>query len=285
MAAEFEKLRALADEIRARAQVNHPAWAEEAGRIAQQAGRSADLIRKLRGPEYFIEPEIPQNGELLGQKELYAEALAEFAEFIVGRLNTPERVTTTYQNIWRIRAKEIGMDIPVPEFPGSREDLQEHLAAGDMPFFNPGISIYLLGRMFPKMGDYAVKEGGLVTNEVDHSGWRYTESSTDAPYLNTTEEALRKEIEKKARKDQRIREGLTLSEYISASQGHKILTDKYFDQGGDPTSSRLLASRCNGYVVHARFYPAGGLWFGWILSPGARSSYVGGRSSEGVKKA
>lgn len=285
MAAEFEKLQALAREIEERVgQGGYPAWAAQAGDITRKAGQLAQKIRELHGPEYFIEPETSQSDQRSG--DLSAEALAEFrAER--GRLNTPEGVTKTYQAIWRERAERIGMAITVPEFPGSGEDLQEHLAKGDKPFFVPEElstqqTRYLLGRMFPKMQSYAVQEYP-VTNEVDHSGWRYTEASTDAPYLNTTEETLRKKIERKGKERATLREGLTLSEYIIASQDHQLLTGEYFDQGS--TWVRLLGSRVDGCVVLAHFHSGGSLDVHWRLYPASQYFYFGGRSSEGVKKA
>lgn len=61
MSVEFRGLQNLAKEIEARAgQGGFPTWAEKADTIAQQAGRSAQLIEDVNGPEYFIEPETSQ---------------------------------------------------------------------------------------------------------------------------------------------------------------------------------------------------------------------------------
>lgn len=85
------------------------------------------------------------------------------------------------------------------------------------------------------MQSEAAIEENTVTNEVDHSGWRYTESTVAAPNLNTTEKQLKDKFQKVGR------EGLTLTEYIIASQDAKVLEGKYFDK--DATWFRLLGSR------------------------------------------
>lgn len=206
------------------------------------------------------------------------------AEFKAGRLNTPEAVTSSWQRRWEVWGVEIGLNIAVPAFEGSQQDLNEHLLREDRPFYVPTelstqATRHLLGKVWPAMRSQAVAENTPVTNEVDHSGWRYAEASTNAPFLDTKEGDLRNKI----KKVEDGREGLTATEYIIASQDHKLLTGEYFDQGS--TWSRLLGSRRDGKVVLAHFYPDGCLFVGWDLRADGHDPYLGGRSSVGVKKA
>ena len=206
------------------------------------------------------------------------------AEFRAGRLNTPEAVASNWQLRWRVWGEQVGLNIAVPDFGGSQEGLNEHLLKGDKPFYVPSelstqATRHLLGKIWPAMQSHAVAENTPVTNEVDHSGWRYTEASTNAPLLDTKEGDLRNKI----KKVEAGREGLPATEYIIASQDHKLLTGEYFDQG--PTWSRLLGSRGGGGIVDASFDRGGDLGVGWGLDADGHDPYLGGRSSVGVKKA
>ncbi len=205
------------------------------------------------------------------------------AEFKAGRLNTPEAVTSSWQLRWRVWGEQAGLNIAVPDFEGSQEDLNDHLLKGDKPLYVPTeistqATRYLLGKIWPAMQSHAVTENTSVTNEVDHSGWRYTESSTKTPFLDTKEEDLRNKIEKV----EAGREGLTTTEYIIASQDHKLLTGEYFEGSN---FSRLLGSRDGGWVVGAGFDLNGHLNVEWDLRGGDPYPRLGGRSSVGVKKA
>ncbi|OGE30729.1 hypothetical protein A3C59_03370 [Candidatus Daviesbacteria bacterium RIFCSPHIGHO2_02_FULL_36_13] len=220
-----------------------------------------------------------ENGQILVEQDPLASVVAEFR---AGRLNTPEAVTSSWQLEWRVRGEQVGLNIAVPAFEGSQADLNEHILRGDRPIFVPTelstqATRHLLGKIWPAMQSHSVAENTSVTNEVDHSGWRYTEATTNAPYLDTTEKQLKDQLKKANR------EGLTATEYIIASQDHKLLTGEYFDQGS--TWSRLLESRLGGEVVDADFYSDGYLGVHWYLKSDDHHPSLGGRSSVGVKKA
>lgn len=204
------------------------------------------------------------------------------AEFKAGRLNTPDAVTRGWQTRWAVWGEKVGLNIIVPDFPGTEESLNEALIRGDKPIYVPAeLSTqdkrHLLGKIWPQMQSHAVDEGNAVTNEANHTGWRYTESATDAPNTDTTEGQLRGKLKKMGR------EGLTVAEYVIASQDARVLGGQYFDEG--LIWSRLLGSRHEGYVVHALFLSHGGLRVDWALGRELHDPGVGGRSSLGVTEA
>ncbi|KKT80744.1 MAG: hypothetical protein UW78_C0026G0002 [Candidatus Azambacteria bacterium GW2011_GWA1_44_9] len=216
-------------------------------------------------------------------EQVQTDPLADVvADFQAGRLNTPEAVTASWQKRWQVWGGKIGLNIVVPAFEGSGEGLNQHLLKRDRPIYLPEelaaqTTRHLLGQIWPEMQNYSVQKRNDVINEAQHVGWRYTEAVTAAPFLGTTEEALRNMIQRAGR------EGLTGNEYIIASQDHKLLTGEYFDQG--VTWSRLLLSRNDGRVFSTGFSPGGRLVVHWFLGPDSCYPSVGGRSSEGVKKA
>lgn len=248
-------------------------------KVANLLRADAVIARKLGAPESFSTTE--QTVNTVQEQDPLVSVVAEFR---AGRLNTPETVTSNWQLRWGVWGEKVGLNITVPDFEGSQRDLNEHLSKGDRPFYVPTelstqITRHLLGKIWPAMQSHSVAENTNVTNEIDHSGWRYTEGSTNAPFLNTREDDLRNKI----KKVEAGREGLTATEYIIASQDHKLLTGEYFDQGS--IWSRLLGSRSDGGVVIAYFRPSGGLHVGWVLRSVDHSPRLGGRSSVGVKKA
>lgn len=248
--------------------------------VANLLRADAVVARKLGAPESFSST-VEQTINITRNKNPLNSVIAEFRS---GKLNTPEAVTLSWRLRWRVWGEKVGLNIAVPDFEGSQADLSEHLLKGDKPFYVPTeistqATRHLLGKIWPVMQSYSVAENTGVTNEVDHSGWRYTEATTDAPFLETKEGDLRNKI----KKIEDGREGLTVTEYIIASQDHKLLTGRYFDQGD--TWSRLLGSRGDGKVVDAGFHSGGFLYVDWRLDADCPYPGLGGRSSVGVKKA
>lgn len=243
------------------------------GNIA--AAEVAQVLRKQYG-------DVPLPGGVRDQTLQQAPLALVIAEFRAGRLNTPDAVTRGWQTRWIVWGEKVGLNIIVPDFPGTQESLNEALRRGDKPIYvPPELSTqdkrHLLGRIWPQMQSHAVGEGNTVTNEANHTGWRYTESAIDAPNSNTTEGQLRKIFEGMGRA------GLTVTEYIIASQDAKALEGRYFD--GGPTWSLLLGSLLEGGVVYAYFHSNGYLSVEWNLHPEPPDPVIGGRSSLGATKA
>lgn len=247
--------------------------------MALEAWEMARTLREQYG-------DIPLNPNIVKANKQDQDPLAlVVAEFRTGRLNTPEAVTSSWRLRWQAWGEKVGLNIIVSDFEGSQADLSEHLLRGDRPFYVPSeLSVqarrHILGKIWPAMKSYSIAaENTSVTNKVDHSGWRYTEASTNAPFLDTKEKNLRDKINKV----EADRESLTATEYIIASQDHKLLTGEYFDQG--TTWSRLLGSRSAGWVVSVSFDPDGYLSVDWGRYADDPYPDLGGRSSVGVKKA
>ena len=191
---------------------------------------------------------------------------------------TPELVTRIFQTIWRERGKFVGATYDITPCPYTQKELtvlgQQGKRVGYLPFgLETQQNRKILGKMFPKMGSYSVKEGNLVTNNENPSGWFDYETGIDAPYLNTTEKQLTERVAGEGRKL------LNLNQYIIASQDSNSLTGQYLDE---KTLARL-GSRNGGRVVHACFDRDGVLGVDWPpLGPDDHCRGLGGRSS-GVK--
>ena len=182
-------------------------------------------------------------------------------------------------NLWEefIRTKITGHEISVPSLPvcdRSREELEALKVVGRGMIYNPGLSYPILGRIFPKMQSYSVKEDSPIKDEFERVGWVDIEMTVDSPNLNTTEPKLQEVLIAQGKDGQR------LSTYIWGSQMSRELTGRYFDQGS--TWSRLLGSRGEGRVIDADFRKGGYLDVDWHLRASYHIPFLGGRS-EGAK--
>lgn len=155
-------------------------------------------------------------------------------------LHTPELVTLTHQVIWQQRGAFVSESYEVTPCPYSQEEIAGLEANGNRLGFLPAElareqARVVLGKMFPKMEDLLlvsnVEENKSVKNIANYSGWFDYETSTGAPYLDTSEGQL---LERIRRDGRRI---ITLNEYIVASQDNRIFTGDYLDNG--ETSVRL----------------------------------------------
>lgn len=190
--------------------------------------------------------------------------------------NSPECLTQFMRSFWVEAGQRIGKEYAVSKFPLKSQEIKERIKNGQMAIFVPAeVSRVDLGKMFPKMGSWAVAEGNSAVDIVNNSGWLWIEDSIDAPKRNTTEVQL-EDILKKAK-----RQGQSLRTYIVGGQISKLLTDKYFDEG--PTWSRLPGSCPGGRILYAHFYSSGGLYVRSSLRSGDRGEDLGGRSEEVVK--
>jgi len=188
---------------------------------------------------------------------------------------SPEVLTQFMRSFWAEAGQRIGKNIVVDNFPLTAKEIKEKQEKGYMPIFVPvEVSRVDLGRMFPKMGSWAVQEGNSVVDVVNNS-WLWIEASVDAPNRNTTQ----RQLEEKFKKERK--QGQSLRSYIIGSQISKLLTDKYFDQG--TTWSRLLGSCNEGWVLDASFYSSGGLRVGSGLRPEICGERMGGRSEEVIR--
>ncbi len=233
--------------------------------------------------------EAPASAGQTGQSresQTATDSLAQLVrEFNVGPL-TPELVTSTFQEIWKVRGEAAGLELPVLPCDRTVEELAALVKTERRIGYLPERLMTqqdrsLLARMFPKLGNHSVQEGNSVTNEINRFGWFDYEASVDAPYRNTTENQLRVAIDAEGKTLGRELVGMNVSEYIVAGEDSKLFAGRYLDQEGS-IWARLLGSRDDDEVVDARFDSSGGLSVGWNLHSRTHSPALGGRSV-GVK--
>ena len=189
---------------------------------------------------------------------------------------SPELLTQFMCSFWAEAGQKIGKEYVVSKFPLKSQEIEERAKNGQMAIFVPTeVSRIDLGKMFPKMNSWAVKEGNSAVDMINNSGWLWIEASVNAPNRNTTEKQLG-DILKKAK-----RQGQSLRTYIIGGQISKLLTCRYFDEG--PTFSRLLGSCGGGGVLSAIFHPDGYLHVSSSWNPGGHNEDMGGRSEEVIK--
>lgn len=203
---------------------------------------------------------------------------------------SPEAVTNFWRTKLQVDGKRIGLGIKVPDCNWTEEEIRKPMVdnkgkeVSSMMVYVPEQltgekGLKRLGKMYPGMDSWAVKEGTIVQDSSDvnkKSGWVKVEATVDAPNLDTTQEGLENHAREKKYSPQR------LNTYILASQASRDLTGHYLDEKS--TYSRLPGSRCGGGVVRARFGSDGGLHVNWILGPRNHGANLGGRFEE-VKKA
>ncbi|MCL4366397.1 hypothetical protein M1437_04175 [Patescibacteria group bacterium] len=203
---------------------------------------------------------------------------------------TPGLITETFQTIWTVRGKKIGLKLVVPTCDRTLEELAE-LAEKDRRIgYLPEQLMKqsqrpLLGRIFSELkgvedeaSSNCMKKGNPVTNEEDRSGWFDYDACVRAPYRNTTEQSLRNLITAERRL------GMNVNEYIVASEDSKLFSGQYLDIGkfsdqqSGATLTRLLGSWGGGSgIVGACFY-SGRLYVSWTSVSEDRFPNLGGRS-------
>ena len=220
------------------------------------------------GPQRFPEEAATEQTR---NQELLKQAIEEYKRGPV----TPDVVT----NYWKAKLP----DLAIPACDWSPEQVQapmKDIKGNDVPGIlvpdTDKISLPLLGRRYPSMVSYSVREDTPVTDTHETRGYVKVYAAIDSPNRVTTQSQLEKFAEKEGYLGQRLRT------YILTSQASKDLTGKYFDEGD--TSSRLLGSRDGGSVIDARFRRNGYLTVHWDLRPDAHGPDLGGRFEE-VKKA
>lgn len=196
---------------------------------------------------------------------------------------SPEAVTNFQQAFWQIPRGEEGFTFDMTPCTATKEQLRKPivdvkgrkllpLTIGIPEELKGKEGLIRLGKMFPELGNYSVKEGTPIQDEFDKTGYIRVEGVVDAPNLDTNEDQLREHFDSQGVRGQR------LITYVIASRQMKVLKDKYPDQG--PTWSRLIGSRCGGGVVHAFCFPDGRLGVFRYLFPRNHCPVWGGRSEE-----
>lgn len=211
-----------------------------------------------------------------GLSKSHIEKMEDATREYKNNLNSPELLTQFMCAFWQEAGQKIGKHYIVSKFPLKSKEIEERGKNSQIAIFVPeGVNRVDLGKIFPRMKNWAVQEGNSVIDTINNFGWLWIESSVDAPNLNTTQGQLEGKFEKEKR------QGQSLRTFIVGGQINKLLTDKYFNEG--PTWSRLLGS-CSGSLVLGSFFdPVGGLDVYSLLDPEGHSEHLGGRSEEMIQ--
>lgn len=189
---------------------------------------------------------------------------------------SPELLTQFMRSFWQDAGQRIGKSYVVDEFPLTAMEIRESQKAGYMAIYVPnGVSIKDLGRMFPDMSSWSVEGDDSVVDVVNNFGWLWIEASIDTPNRGTTQIIL----EQKFKREQK--QGQSLRTYVVGRQICKLLTGRYFDEGGN--SSRLLGSYFGDRALCGSSSPSGNRNIEAFLDPLYQSEYLGGRSEELIK--
>jgi hypothetical protein len=162
---------------------------------------------------------------------------------------TADESTTRQRALWDRWGDVIGMRLHVPPCQFGPEEIAELNASGRALAYLPhevatSRNRHLLAELFPRMRSWAALPDNLVANDEERTGWFDYDAAVDAPWLDTTEAALRQRIAA----DRRTL--LNLNQYIVAAQTTFGLTGVYLDSRR--TWSRLGAT-LDGRIVAARF--------------------------------
>src|SRR3989344_2880420 len=154
-------------------------------RWAVGIGLMNNYARALEGamflPKRFEEP--PR----LKGKDTPADFLAQVIREYKTTSHTPELIYKTWQAIWNAWGEPIGHSFDVPacdrtseQLEALRAEVRGVLLVPDEIYTKEGLA--LLGRIFPKMGNWSVGENTTVVNEREGEGCIDVEMTVDAPY-------------------------------------------------------------------------------------------------------
>lgn len=211
--------------------------------------------------------------------ERHGRFLAQSATEYTSQPHTPEITLHLWQALWIEWGAPLGLTIHVEPLTESQGKLQEREHAGDMPIYVPQVldeqkTRNLIWRIWPEMKFSGFIERDTFVDLYRHRGWRYVERNLDAPHRDTSEDALRKIL------TQLRRAGLTLTEYVIASQVSKLLTGRYLDED---TNARVLGSLYQGQSAYVGFGSDGYLFLDHRIRPEFQHPETGGRSSIGIE--
>ena len=206
---------------------------------------------------------------------------------------TPEVVTRYWQVKFTVDGERAGIDFAVPDCDWTAEairrpmvDIRGREIPGLMIPVIRGVTLPVLGRMYPLMHNSSVREGiySMPIKDVHNTeGWVKVYASMESPNCNTS----RRDAERFA-KDKGYLEGREIT-YILGSQAYKELNldndteGHYFDENGE-TWSFLPGSRVGDRLIDANFYPDGDLYVFCGLDPDVPFRFEGWRFEE-VEKA
>jgi hypothetical protein len=187
---------------------------------------------------------------------------------------TPGDYSDYWRERWEAFGTIVGSEITVPSCDRSHSEIQELHEKGRVLVFRPkDLTLPQLGEMHPNMRSWSIRPDTAVESDP-RFGWLDIADVTYDTYLDTDVD----DLEDIARKTGRS--GMTLETYIIGSHDHFDRTGEYFDHGSQ-TTSKLLGSRLDGYVLFASFNSDGYLnvFSDWGI---VRSMHLGGRF-EGMK--
>lgn len=206
--------------------------------------------RKLGIPEY-----IPQDEQFEGVKR---ELLTQH--------HTPDLITRYWQARWNMLGKLVGLTYEVMDCDYYQDEIEglEHLPEPRRLYYAPDQlettpeGLILLGRMHPKMDHWTVKAGTSVTYAHNQGGYFHMESSSQTPYLGSTELQLEEKLKDLAKiYPAYIWSGPRLANLIIASQDSDELIGNYFEES---SWAYLLGFRSDSEeLLHVGFSPTGRL--------------------------
>ncbi len=218
-----------------------------------------------------------------GQIDSPVAPLRQAAQELNRNFFNPEAVTNFQQAFWQVPRGGEGFTFDIPPLSATSEQLKKPFIDIEGRELLP-LTIYIpeelrgkeglikLGKMFPELGSYSVKEGTPIEDVYHRTGYIRVEGVIDSPNPNTNEDQLRKHFNSQGVLGQR------LITYIIASRQMKIIKGQYPDQG--TTWSRLLGSRGDGRAVCAHCLPGGRVHVDRGLGPRDRGASLGARSEE-----
>jgi len=192
--------------------------------------------------------------------------------------HTPELLTQYWQAKYDLYGKQAEHPFVVPPCDWSEKQLNTfEQGGGKLVYISNELTapkgLYLLEKIFPEYGSFAVRDGVPITQERPDGGWIGVETSIDALLLNGSDHVAREVLGFLGLQGQR------LSTYVIASIDSRDLTGTFFDER---TESRLLDSRCGNLYVYASFSDNETHLRLNVAPPGDYYPYVGTRS-EAVK--
>lgn len=218
-----------------------------------------------------------RGGLQLSQEPLRA-AIAEYKKGI----RTREMWTAYWRAKFQVEAGRIGLNLEVPDCNWTEEEIRRPMLdiygkeiEGLMVPVMTGITLPILGQMYPAMKSSTVAEDSPVIDTHDTEGWVKVYGLVDGPNRNAGRAAAEKFAD-----DNGYLPGREKT-YILGSQAKKDFSNQYFDQRS--TFSWLPGSQVDDGLVYASFFRGGGLGASWDLDPDIPRQDGGWRFEE-VKK-
>jgi hypothetical protein len=212
--------------------------------LAQRQNGNVDGAEKARGlREQFGDVSLPSSDRILTlerARRIYKE-----------NLTSPKALTDFMRAFWQKAGEWAKMDYSVSEFPSDSKEIKNRIKEGQMAVCIPPELNYLnLCDAFDKMSWLERYSSPPFIDIVDNRGWVWIESSIDPLNIN----ASPAQMEGKFNKGKR--QGQSLKTYVVGREVSSLLTNKYFDQGGNYISI-LLGTLVDGETVGAHYHMGG----------------------------